>query len=103
MTSQYVGIDVGKENLVCNLYGEETVRQYPNTSLGIQRLTAWLQKKEVELVVMEATGGYEQLTSRQLGRTGMAVAVVNPTYVRRFAEGMGTLAKTDPIDARMIA
>ena len=103
MTSQNVGIDVGKESLVCNIYGENTVRTYPNTSRGIQRLQTWLKKKEVDLVVMEATGGYEKLARLHLGRSGMAVAVVNPTYVRRFAEGMGTLAKTDPIDARMIA
>ena len=103
MTSQFAGIDVGKDSLTGNLYGQDAVKDYPNTSRGIQRLSAWLQKHEVHLVVMEATGGYEKMASRQLERAGLAVAVVNPTYVRRFAQGMGTLAKTDPIDARMIA
>ena len=103
MTSHFAGTEVGKDYLTSNLYGQTAVNEFPNTSQGIKRLCIWLQKNESILVVMEATGGYEKLGATTLGRNGMAVAVVNPTYVRRFAEGMGTLAKTDPIDARMIA
>ena len=99
----YAGIDIGKEYLVGNLYGESSVKQFSNSTAGIERLVSWLKKNEADLVVMEATGGYEKQAATALGRAGLAAAVVNPTYVRRFAEGMGTLAKTDPIDARMIA
>jgi transposase len=55
------------------------------------------------LIVMEATGGYERKAVKVLGEAGLPVAVVNPTRVRRFAEGVGILAKTDQIDARVIA
>ena len=56
-----------------------------------------------ELIVFEATGGYESRAVKALSEAGYAVAVVNPTRVRRFAEAMGILAKTDKIDAQVIA
>jgi len=66
-------------------------------------MSRYLIKNVVALVVMEASGGYERLPAADLRADGLSVAVVNPTYIRRFAQGMGTLAKTDTIDARLIA
>lgn len=97
------GIDVGKEKLFVNIYMDNKVRDFPNTHSGLERMSKYLIKNAVDLVVMEASGGYERLPASDLRACGLSVAVVNPTYVRRFAQGMGTLAKTDTIDARLIA
>ncbi len=97
------GIDVGKEKLFVNIYMDNKVRDFPNTHSGLERMCKYLIKNAVDLVVMEASGGYERLPASDLRACGLSVAVVNPTYVRRFAQGMGTLAKTDTIDARLIA
>ena len=97
------GIDVGKEKLFVNIYKDNKVRDFPNTHSGLERMSKYLIKNAVDLVVMEASGGYERLPASDLRACGLSVAVVNPTYVRRFAQGMGTLAKTDTIDARLIA
>ena len=97
------GIDVGKEKLFVNIYIDNKVRDFPNTHSGLERICKYLIKNAVDLVVMEASGGYERLPASDLRACGLSVAVVNPTYVRRFAQGMGTLAKTDTIDARLIA
>ncbi|MDY0126382.1 MAG: transposase [Anaerolineaceae bacterium] len=97
------GIDVGKEKLFVNIYMDNKVRDFPNTHSGLERICKYLIKNAVDLVVMEASGGYERLPASDLRACGLSVAVVNPTYVRRFAQGMGTLAKTDTIDARLIA
>lgn len=96
------GIDVGKEKLFVNIYMDNKVRDFPNTHSGLERICKYLIKNAVDLVVMEASGGYERLPASDLWACGLSVAVVNPTYVRRFAQGMGTLAKTDTIDARLI-
>ena len=99
----FAGIDVGKEKLFVNIYLDSQVREYPNTHTGVERMSRFLIKNAVDLVVMEASGGYERQPASDLRTSGLSVAVVNPTYVRRFAQGMGTLAKTDTIDARLIA
>lgn len=103
MTSQYAGIDVGKAELHANVYGQEKVRVFANTHIGNKQLGNWLKQNKVGLAVMEASGGYERQAAEELRRTGIPVSVVNPTHVRRFCQGMGTLAKTDVKDARMIA
>ncbi len=103
MTSQYAGIDVGKAELHANVHGQEKVKVFPNNHTGIKRLENWLKQNKVGLAVMEASGGYERKAVEALKGSGIPVSVVNPTYVRRFCQGMGTLAKTDIKDARMIA
>lgn len=102
-SSRCVGIDVGKAELHANLYGEDKVRLFQNNHIGIKRLGNWLDRNGAELVVMEASGGYERQPAQDLRARGFAVSIVNPTYVRRFCQSMGTLAKTDIKDARMIA
>jgi transposase len=76
---------------------------FANTQDGIAELAAFCQSQGVELVAMEATGGYEQRAFAQLSEHGLPVAVLNPRAVRQFAQSMGALEKTDAIDAGMIA
>jgi transposase len=99
----YVGIDVSKRWLEVYAQGEGKVRKISNDREGIKRLVQWMEDIQAERIVFEATGGYERQAVKMLSERRLAVAVVNPTRVRRFAEAMGVLAKTDKIDAQMIA
>lgn len=76
---------------------------FRNTPQGIAELAQFCESHQVELVAMEATGGYEQRAFAQLSQHGQPVAIVNPRAVRQFAQSMGALEKTDAIDASMIA
>jgi transposase len=99
----YVGIDVGKNWLDIAVYGQKETWHIANTSAGVQELIDLLVKIEPKLVVLEATAGYEQLAAQAILLKGIAVAVVNPTRIRALAKAMGQLAKTDTIDAHLIA
>lgn len=103
MTSVIVGIDVGKTKLDVAVAGNGSAREWSNDERGRRVLSGWLSEQEVELVVVEASGGIESALVSELVEAGIPVAVVNPTRVRAFARAAGQLAKTDPIDARMIA
>src|SRR5215212_1550410 len=70
---------------------------------GIKNLTKTLAKRSPQLIVLEATGGHEYAAACALMKAGLPVAVVNPRQVRDFARAVGKLAKTDPIDARILA
>lgn len=99
----YVGIDCGKAALDAAVYpGAETVR-VPNTEAGHRTLIAWLGAQQVTLVGVEASGGYERAVRDALEGEGIAVAVLDPARVRHFAKAKGQRAKTDPIDAALIA
>jgi transposase len=74
-----------------------------NSLAGVEALTLFCRRHGANLVVLEATGGYERLAFGRLWAGGLACAVVNPRAVRRFAEAMGLLEKTDRIDAAAIA
>jgi transposase len=97
------GVDVSGERLDCRIGLQGPELQVERTAEGIGRLADFCRRHEVELVAMEATGGYEQLAFSLLWAAGVACAIVNPRSVRRFAEAMGFLEKTDRIDAAMIA
>lgn len=102
--SVVVGIDVAKEHLDVAAQGAQLdVVRYGNDVEGHSALAAALQPLGVGLVVMEATGGYEAALACALQASGLAVAVVNPRQARDFAKSMGCLAKTDGIDARLLA
>ena len=102
-TSSYVGIDVSKDRLDVAVLGEEGVWQVNNTPDGIVRLVGEMQGLVPELIVVEATGGYQRAVVEALCEAGLAVAVVNPARVRQFARACGLLAKTDKLDAQVLA
>src|SRR3954447_3125054 len=99
----YVGIDVCKDNLDVYLHPLGQGLRLTNSKDGIRRLKRQLAGHVVALVVMEATGKHHRLTHRSLSQSGIAVAVVNPLRSRLFAEAIGTRAKTDRVDAKMLA
>jgi transposase len=103
MTNPYVGIDVAKATLDVAIGSDGEVVQVENSEDGIARLIERLQESAPTLVVLEATGGYESLVAGALAGQEIAVAVVNPRQVRDFAKALGVLAKTDRIDARVLA
>lgn len=99
-----VGIDVAKAHFDVSVLGAKLETQrFDNQAEGHSALTAALQPLGVALVVMEATGGYETALACALQAAGLPVAVVNPKQARDFARSMGKMAKTDRIDARMLA
>lgn len=104
VSSVTVGIDVAKAHVdVCVLDANGAVQRFANDADGYSVLAASLQPLQVGLVVMEATGGYEATLACALQAAGLPVAVVNPRQARDFAKSMGRLAKTDAVDARMLA
>ena len=102
-TSSYVGIDVSKGRLDVAVLGKERIWQVDNTQDGITRLVEQMQELQPELIVVEATGGYQRSVVDALFHAGLAVAVVNPARVRQFARASGLLAKTDKLDAFVLA
>lgn len=103
-SSVIVGIDVAKGHLDAAVLGAPvTPARFDNDSEGHTALAALLQPLAVQLVVMEATGGYEAAVACALQAAGLAVAVVNPRQARDFAKALGRLAKTDRIDAEGLA
>lgn len=104
VSSVTVGIDVAKAHVdVCVLGAKSDAQRLNNDAEGHSALAAALQPLGVGLVVMEATGGYEAALACALQAAGLPVAVVNPRQARDFAKSMGRLAKTDAVDARMLA
>lgn len=97
------GVDVSSTHLDARLGPDGPAERFANTPDGIARLAAWAQTQAVELVALEATGGYERQAFLLLWEHGLPCAVLNPRQVRRFAEAMGVLEKTDRIDAGLIA
>ncbi|MEN5267255.1 transposase [Stenotrophomonas sp. TWI587] len=103
-SSVVVGIDVAKAHVDVAVLGAEFgARRFENEAEGHSALAAALVPLSVALVVMEATGGHEAALACALQAAGFAVAVVNPRQARDFARSMGRLAKTDRIDAAMLA
>jgi len=102
-TSSYVGIDVSKARLDIAVLGEKQAWQVENTCKGIDELVQWMQELHPELIVVEATGGYQRSVVDALFHAGLCVAVVNPARVRQFARACGLLAKTDKLDAQVLA
>lgn len=101
--SSYIGIDAAKAELEVAV-GQTLVGRYANTASGMKRLqTSLPEPSEVALVVIESTGCYSQLAVRMLTTAGYRVAVVQPGRIRHYARSQGQLAKTDRIDARIIA
>jgi transposase len=101
--SVYVGIDVSKDRLDVALLPAGESFAVGRDSAGLEDLVARLRRLLPALIVLEATGGYEQVVSAGLATVGLPVAVVNPRQIRDFARATGKLAKTDRLDALAIA
>ena len=97
------GIDVSKAQLDVGVLPEEAFWTSANDDAGRAEWVARLRELAPALIVLEATGGYEALIAAQLAAVGLPVAVMNPRPVRDFAKASGRLAKTDRIDARVLA
>lgn len=98
-----VGIDVSKDSLDLAIHRHHEVRRFANTTTGIGKAVRHVMGLGSVLVVMEASGGYEISLAAALGEAGIPTAVLNPRQVRDYARSTGKLAKTDAIDARILA
>lgn len=103
MTAVYVGIDVSKARLEVASCPAPQSWGLPNTPVELATLVHRLQALQPALVVMEASGGLERPVAQALAQAELPVAVVNPRQVRDFAKATGQLAKTDTLDARILA
>ena len=99
----FVGIDVSKDRLDVHLCPSGEAFAVSRDGQGLADLVEWLGQKEVMLVVLEATGGFETVVAAALAAAGLPLAVVNPRQIRDFARATGRLAKTDALDAAAIA
>lgn len=99
----YVGIDVAKATLDVASEPPGWTTTTPNTEAGLRALVPQLQARAPERIVVEATGGYELPVVRALVEAALPVIVVNPRQVRAFAKALGQLAKTDALDAQLLA
>lgn len=100
---KYIGIDIAKRTFDLCALPQQDIRQFENTPNGIRQATERIARLQPRLVVMEATGGYELPLAAELYAAGLPVAIVNPRRIRDFARANGRLAKTDQLDAAVIA
>ena len=98
----FIGIDVAKESLEIKHSDQSNSYSRKNSKRAVQRITKRLTELDVQLVVVEATGGYEALLVDELHRVGVPVAVMNPRQTKSFAASLGRRAKSDPIDATIL-
>lgn len=103
MDKDFIGIDVSKDTLDAAAYTSNKKWRFSNEEAGISRLIEAFSELAPALVVMEATGGYETPVAYALNKAGIPCAVVNPREVRNFAKATKKLAKTDTIDAHVLA
>ena len=103
MESITVGIDVSKDRLDVAVFPSGEAFAVKRNASGIEGLAARLKELSPQLIALEATGGFETVVTATLAASGLPVVVVNPAQVRAFAKALGQRAKTDPIDALVIA
>jgi len=103
LDKDFIGIDVSKDTLDVASYASNKKWQFSNNDNGISQLIQKLHESAAALVVMEATGGYETPSAYALHRAGIPCAIINPREVRDFAKATKKLAKTDALDARVLA
>jgi len=101
--SVFVGLDISKAKLDFATFPARSARTFATDEPGLEALVALLRELRPELIVLEATGGYEQPVVLALAAAELPTAVVNPRQVRAFARSTGRLAKTDALDAAVLA
>lgn len=97
------GVDVASDKLDLGCHGIAKIVTVENSAAGIERLVSTVRATGAALIVVEATGGYETALVTTLAEAGLPVVLINPRQLRAFATAVGELAKTDAIDARIIA
>jgi len=102
MTQDTIGIDISKDHLDAHRMSDGTSRRFANDKTGQRALMIWLGKRDTR-IVYEPTGPFHRALERRLAAAGFALVKVNPRQARRFAEATGKLAKTDRMDAAMLA
>lgn len=100
---EYVGVDVSKDRLDMAVSSTGEIRSFSNQDADIGEATVWLRQVDPAIIVMEATGGMEVPLYIALQEANLPVAVINPRQIRDFAKSVGILAKTDKVDARVLA
>jgi transposase len=101
--AQSVGVDIAKDTLDVHLHPAGSHRQFGNDNNGRAALIAWLGDFRVTRIAFEPTGAYHHAFERRLAEAGLPLVKVNPRRARRFAEAIGRHAKTDAVDAAMLA
>lgn len=103
MTNNTIGVDISKDHLDAHRMSDGAARRFANDRHGHQALLTWVGENTGPRIVYEPTGPYHRAFERKLAKTGCAMVKVNPRQARRFAEATGTFAKTDRLDAAMLA
>jgi transposase len=103
MDKTYVGIDVSRDWLDVHVHPAADSFRVGRNGAGIEELIGRLMKLDAALIAIEATGGFETVVAAGLAGARLPVAVVNPAQIRAFAQALGKRAKSDPIDAQVIA
>src|SRR5688572_26660585 len=103
MTSTWIGLDVAKDRVVMAVAGEAATTTFLLAGDGVAALVAALQRRRATLIVLDATVGYERPWVTACATADLPVVVVNPRQVRAFAHAVGRSAKTDAIDAHVLA
>ena len=106
MTNDTIGVDISKDHLDAHRMSDGASRRFANDHTGHKALMNWLGQPDMRpdmRIVYEPTGPYHRTIERRLAVGGFALVKVNPRHARRFAEATGRLAKTDRLDAAMLA
>jgi transposase len=103
METNFVGIDVSKDRLDVHILPAGEAFAVTRDGKGLEQLIGRLQERKPTLVAVEATGGFETIVAATLAGAGLPLVVVNPAQIRHFAQAVGKKAKTDPVDALVIA
>lgn len=106
MTEITIGVDISKDTLDAHCHPDGNERQFANTAAGHKALVAWVRRQArwpVKRIVFEPTGPYHRAFERALSKACLPIVKVNPRHARRFAEATGRLAKTDRLDAALLA
>lgn len=98
-----LGIDVAKDLLQLDVFPDPCPRQFPNLTEGHRAIVQFCRERNFGAIILEASGGYEQLLVTALAEAGLPVVVLNPRQARDFAKSLNQLAKTDSLDAAVLA
>lgn len=103
MTQCTIGVDISKDTLDVHRHPEGEHCRFSNNARGYRSFIDWLRGASVLRIVFEATGPYHRAFERALGQAGLPLAKVNPLHAKRFGQALGQLAKTDKMDAALLA